>query len=63
MPAGMLVHPSGRRFTYGLVGLAKDRWPGLSVDLCHRLDNPLGELVRRDATSKRAPWWRAMWGR
>lgn len=35
-PAGMLCHPSGSKFTWALIGLARRRWP--TVELVHRLD-------------------------
>ena len=37
-PAGMLAHPAGMTFTYGLVGIARAARPDHSVDLAHRLD-------------------------
>jgi len=37
-PAGMLAHPAGLTFTYGLVGIARAARPDHSVDLAHRLD-------------------------
>lgn len=35
-PAGMLVHPTGTRFAWAVIGLARERWPG--ADVVHRLD-------------------------
>jgi len=37
-PAGMLAHPAGLTFTYGLVGIARAARPEHTVDLAHRLD-------------------------
>ena len=37
-PAGMLAHPAGLTFTYGLVGIARAARPDHVVDLAHRLD-------------------------
>jgi 23S rRNA pseudouridine1911/1915/1917 synthase len=37
-PAGLLAHPSGSAFAYGVISLAKQRWPRARVDLVHRLD-------------------------
>lgn len=37
-PAGMLCHPTGTAFQWGVISLAKARWPDDRVDLVHRLD-------------------------
>ena len=37
-PPGMLAHPAGDRFTWALIGLAKDARPDDHMDLVHRLD-------------------------
>ncbi|MEL6348861.1 MAG: RluA family pseudouridine synthase [Myxococcota bacterium] len=37
-PAGMLAHPSGERFVWGLIGLARRARPNAHIDLVHRLD-------------------------
>jgi len=37
-PSGMLAHPAGLTFTYGLVGIARAARPDHVVDLAHRLD-------------------------
>lgn len=37
-PAGMMCHPAGDRFVWGLIGLCKERWPRDTIDLVHRLD-------------------------
>lgn len=37
-PSGMLAHPAGLTFTYGLVGVARAARPDHDVDLAHRLD-------------------------
>ncbi len=35
-PAGLLAHPTGTRFAWSVIGVARDRWP--DVHLVHRLD-------------------------
>ena len=54
-PAGMLAHPSGRRFVYALIGLAKARWPDARMDLCHRLDRDTSGvlLLTKDVEANR----------
>jgi 23S rRNA pseudouridine1911/1915/1917 synthase len=37
-PAGLLTHPSGTDFAWAVVSLAKTRWPGVPIDLVHRID-------------------------
>ncbi|MCB9686266.1 MAG: RluA family pseudouridine synthase [Alphaproteobacteria bacterium] len=37
-PPGLLAHPSGTAFAWGVISLAKARWPDARVDLVHRLD-------------------------
>jgi len=37
-PPGLLVHPSGERWTYAVIGLARRARPDDRVDLVHRLD-------------------------
>jgi len=37
-PSGMLVHPSGDRFVWALIGLFKNARPEHVVDLVHRID-------------------------
>jgi 23S rRNA pseudouridine1911/1915/1917 synthase len=37
-PAGLLAHPAGSNFAWGVISLAKARWPGERMDLVHRLD-------------------------
>lgn len=45
-PSGMLVHPSGERFAWGLIGLAKKARPDDRIDLVHRIDRETsGALV------------------
>ncbi len=52
-PPGMLCHPSGTRFEWALVSLAKGRYPEDEIDLVHRIDRDTSGLViltrRRDA--------------
>lgn len=35
-PAGLSCHPGGGNFEWAVIGLARERWPG--IDLVHRLD-------------------------
>jgi 23S rRNA pseudouridine1911/1915/1917 synthase len=44
-PPGLMAHPSGTRFVYALVGLARDRWPDDDVDLVHRLDKDTSGVI------------------
>lgn len=45
-PPGLMCHPSGTRYVYALIGLAKMHWPDERVDLVHRLDaDTTGVLV------------------
>lgn len=37
-PSGMLAHPTGLVFVYGLVGIARAARPDDNIDLAHRLD-------------------------
>ncbi len=37
-PAGMLVHPVGQKWSWGIVGLARRARPEADIDLSHRLD-------------------------
>ncbi len=37
-PPGLLCHPTGTRFRWAVISLAKQRWPADRVDLVHRLD-------------------------
>jgi len=37
-PSGMLVHPSGDRFVWGIIGLVRKARPTFRIDLVHRLD-------------------------
>jgi 23S rRNA pseudouridine1911/1915/1917 synthase len=54
-PAGMMCHPAGDRFVYALIGLAKERWPHLPVDLVHRIDADTSGIVllTKDAEANR----------
>jgi 23S rRNA pseudouridine1911/1915/1917 synthase len=37
-PAGMLCHPVGMAFAWGVINLARDQYPGEPLHLAHRLD-------------------------
>lgn len=42
-PPGMMCHPAGDRFVYGLIGVLRSRWP--TADLVHRIDKDTSGLV------------------
>ena len=42
-PAGMLCHPTGSRFVWALIGLARERWP--NAELVHRIDRDTSGLL------------------
>lgn len=44
-PAGLLVHPSGQRWSWALIGLARQARPGARLDLVHRLDRETSGVV------------------
>lgn len=44
-PAGLLMHPVGQKFAYGLIGLLREARPGADVDLSHRLDRETSGVV------------------
>jgi len=44
-PSNLMMHPSGARFQYALIGLAKAHWAGVAVDLVHRLDRDTSGVV------------------
>lgn len=44
-PAGLLVHPSGQRWVWALIGLARQARPGARLDLVHRLDRETSGVV------------------
>lgn len=54
-PAGMLAHPTGTRFTWAAVSLAKARWPEQAIDLVHRLDRDTSGvlILTRDPDANR----------
>jgi len=54
-PAGLLAHPVGRRFTWGLINLARARYPGEALHLAHRLDREtsgVSLVARGDAANR-----------
>lgn len=55
-PAGLLTHRSGERFTWGLINLARERFPNENLHLLHRLDRETSGvcLLARDADANRA---------
>ena len=55
-PAGLLCHPTGTRYQWAVISLARARWPNAQVDLVHRLDRDTsGALVlTRSAAANRA---------
>lgn len=51
-PAGLLMHSTGQRWAYGLVGLARDFRPDAEfIDLAHRLDRETSGVVLLTKTS------------
>lgn len=44
-PAGLLMHAVGQRWSYSVVGLAREARPGLDVDIAHRLDRETSGVV------------------
>ncbi len=54
-PAGLLMHPVGRQFTWGLINLAREAFPGEDLHLAHRLDRETSGVcvVARDAEANR----------
>ena len=44
-PAGLLMHAVGQRWSYSVVGLARDARPGCEVDIAHRLDRETSGVV------------------
>ncbi len=44
-PAGLLMHPVGRDFAWGLINLARDRFPDEDLHLGHRLDRETSGVV------------------
>lgn len=44
-PPGLLAHPAGDRFAWGVIGLAKRARPDDRVDLVHRLDRDTSGLI------------------
>jgi 23S rRNA pseudouridine1911/1915/1917 synthase len=44
-PAGMLCHPVGSTFTWGLINIARDRFPGERLHLAHRVDRETSGVV------------------
>ena len=54
-PAGLLMHPVGRQFTWGLINLAREAYPDEELHLAHRLDRETSGVcvVARDAEANR----------
>jgi len=44
-PAGLLMHPTGQRWAWALIGLARQARPGAHLDLVHRLDRDTSGVV------------------
>lgn len=55
-PPGLLAHPAGTNFAWGVISLAKARWPDRRVDLVHRLDRDTSGvmLLTKDLEANRA---------
>lgn len=54
-PPGLLAHPAGTNFAWGVISLAKARWPDRRVDLVHRLDRDTSGvmLLTKDLAANR----------
>lgn len=44
-PAGLLMHAAGQKWSYGLIGIARDARPDAAIDLAHRLDRDTSGVV------------------
>lgn len=44
-PSGLLCHPVGATFAWGLINIARDRYPGERLHLAHRLDKETSGVV------------------
>ncbi len=44
-PAGLLMHAVGQRWSYSVVGLAREARPGHEIDIAHRLDRETSGVV------------------
>jgi 23S rRNA pseudouridine1911/1915/1917 synthase len=44
-PSGMLCHPVGSTFAWGLINIARDRFPGERLHLAHRVDKETSGVV------------------
>ena len=54
-PSGLLCHPVGSTFAWGLINIARDRYPGERLHLAHRLDKETSGVVvmaRNDAINR-----------
>lgn len=54
-PPGLLAHPVGTRFAWGLINLAREAWPDEALHLVHRLDRDTSGCIvlARDADAAR----------
>jgi 23S rRNA pseudouridine1911/1915/1917 synthase len=44
-PSGLLMHPVGQKWSWGLVGVVRRARPGADIDLAHRLDRETSGVV------------------
>jgi 23S rRNA pseudouridine1911/1915/1917 synthase len=51
-PAGLLMHSTGQKFAYGLIGLARGARPDVDIDLAHRLDRETSGVVLLTKTAE-----------
>lgn len=54
-PPGLLCHPVGATFAWGLINIARDRYPGERLHLAHRIDKETSGVVvlaRNDAINR-----------
>lgn len=44
-PAGLLAHPAGTNYTWSVIAVARAAWPGVRMDLVHRLDRDTSGII------------------
>src|SRR5690606_12610152 len=58
-PPGLLAHPVGTQFAWGLINLAREAWPGEELHLVHRLDRDTSGCIVLARDADAAPIGRA----
>ena len=59
-PPGMLCHPAGYRFSWGLIGIMKRARPKDTVDLVHRLDRETSGVMLLTKDRKANAWMKKL---